>query len=131
MQCEIDEQEGSITISYERSQDFDNDKPLQEREAQAQRQPEGAAAGAKQRERSGKAEEGAELQESDALAEPTWHVTERAWGRVSRTVALPEDAEWGKAEAKLEHGELTLTIPRRKPEGGEGAHSRRRALSIA
>lgn len=131
MQCEIDENEGSVTISYERSQASNS-----EAGSDNLKQPQSAAAGAKQHARTAKTEDSAELQESDAgagsaPAEPTWHVTERAWGRVSRTVALPEDAEWSKAEAKLEHGELTLNIPRRKPEAGEGAHARRRALSIA
>jgi HSP20 family protein len=43
-----------------------------------------------------------------------YHVRERRFGRMSRSVVLPESADSAKIEAKLAHGLLTLTIPVRE-----------------
>lgn len=41
-------------------------------------------------------------------------VQEIYWGKFSRTVALPADAEVEKAKAAFKHGVLTVTIPKSK-----------------
>lgn len=126
-----------MTISYERSQDVDQDIPMPQLQPQFEK-----GEGAQLQDGSGRNKKEAELTEAsdsqgsaDSRAssdsEPTWHVTERAWGRVSRIVVLPDDAEWNKAEARLENGELTLIVPRVQPNAGEGARPRRRSLDIA
>ena len=43
-----------------------------------------------------------------------YHVRERRYGHVSRSVVLPETADTEKVDAKLESGILTLTIPVRE-----------------
>lgn len=44
-----------------------------------------------------------------------WHRRELRYGRFSRSVRLPEDVKSGEADAQLENGMLTITIPRQTP----------------
>ncbi len=44
-----------------------------------------------------------------------WHRRELRYGRFSRSVRLPEDVKSGEADAQLENGMLTITIPRQAP----------------
>lgn len=47
------------------------------------------------------------------LAEGTrWHRRERHFGKVERTIVLPEIANLEAVEAKLENGVLTITVPK-------------------
>ena len=40
-----------------------------------------------------------------------YHRRERAWGKFSRSVRLPEDLDLGRVEAQCRHGVLTLRVP--------------------
>jgi HSP20 family protein len=42
----------------------------------------------------------------------TWHLSERRYGRFSRSFVLPRDVEQEKIEAGFHNGVLTLTIPK-------------------
>jgi HSP20 family protein len=42
----------------------------------------------------------------------TYHLTERRWGRFSRSFVLPREVEQEKIEAHFEDGVLTITIPK-------------------
>jgi HSP20 family molecular chaperone IbpA len=42
-----------------------------------------------------------------------FHVQERRYGKVSRSLRLPRNADWEKAAAHFEHGELHLDMPKR------------------
>jgi len=42
----------------------------------------------------------------------TWHLRERRFGSFQRAVSLPGPVEVDKAQARHEHGVLTLTIPK-------------------
>jgi HSP20 family protein len=53
--------------------------------------------------------------ESKAVEEKkgeTWHMRERRYGSFQRSVSLGTPVDSDKANAKFEHGELTLTIPK-------------------
>ena len=62
--------------------------------------------------------------------ESRWHLSERRYGRFSRSVVLPRDVEHERIEARFENGVLTVVIPkseRAKPrritiQGGDGRH---------
>lgn len=41
-----------------------------------------------------------------------WHIRELRYGKFARSVMLPEEVEIDKAEAALEHGILTVTLPK-------------------
>lgn len=41
-----------------------------------------------------------------------WLLQERAYGKFSRSLTLPTELDGGKAEAHLEHGVLTLRLPK-------------------
>jgi HSP20 family protein len=43
-----------------------------------------------------------------------YHRRERAWGRFSRTLHLPDDLDTSKVEASLRHGVLTIDVERRE-----------------
>lgn len=60
----------------------------------------------------------AERSESRAEENENYHLKERRYGKMSRTIRLPQDAIPEKAQAKFENGELQLLIPRegKKPE---------------
>ena len=55
----------------------------------------------------------------------TWLRAERAFGRIERSLSLPADADYEKISAKLEHGVLSLIIPK-KPGDAEEQHGRRK-----
>jgi HSP20 family protein len=42
----------------------------------------------------------------------TYHMSERRWGRFSRTFVLPREVEQERIEANFENGVLTVTIPK-------------------
>lgn len=42
----------------------------------------------------------------------TWHRRERAFGAFERTLRLPTDVDADKVEATLEHGVLTIRLPK-------------------
>ena len=44
-----------------------------------------------------------------------WHRRELRYGKFSRSVRLPEDVKFDEADAQLENGMLTVTIPRKSP----------------
>jgi HSP20 family protein len=44
-----------------------------------------------------------------------WHRRELRYGKYSRAVRLPEDVNFEKAQAELENGILTVTLPRVEP----------------
>lgn len=46
----------------------------------------------------------------------TWHRTERYFGTITRSIALPADADADHITAKMDEGVLTLTIPKVKGE---------------
>ena len=45
----------------------------------------------------------------------TYHLREMRYGQFSRSVRLPEEVNTEKAEAELDNGVLTITLPRSKP----------------
>jgi HSP20 family protein len=51
-----------------------------------------------------------ERQEADE--EGTWHLSERRWGRFSRSFVLPREVEQDRIEAIYDNGVLTVTIPK-------------------
>jgi HSP20 family protein len=53
-----------------------------------------------------------------------WHAVERSYGNFSRSFKLPETADTEKVEARMAHGVLTLTLPKR-------AESQTRKVTIA
>jgi HSP20 family protein len=55
---------------------------------------------------------GARLGEEKKEGE-TWYLYERHHGSFSRSFRLPTEIDQDKIEAKLEHGVLTLTLPKR------------------
>lgn len=46
--------------------------------------------------------------------EGAWHRQERAFGKFFRTFELPDDVDSDAVSAKLAHGVLTLTMPKRE-----------------
>jgi HSP20 family protein len=50
--------------------------------------------------------------EEKAQEEVKWHRVERAYGKVSRSLALPEDADYNSIAAKLDNGVLKITMPK-------------------
>ena len=41
-----------------------------------------------------------------------WHLSERRYGRFSRSFVLPRDVESDRIEARFEHGVLRVTVPK-------------------
>lgn len=54
----------------------------------------------------------AERKAAEADADTRWHRRERRFGKIERTVVLPEIANLEAVDAKLEHGVLTITVPK-------------------
>jgi HSP20 family protein len=52
-----------------------------------------------------------------------WHLSERRYGKFSRSFALPRDVEQDRIEANFENGVLTVTIPKSEK-------SRRRRIEV-
>lgn len=50
----------------------------------------------------------------------TWFFTERQYGAFQRSFRLPADADDGAVRAALKDGVLTLSIPRKAPQGPAG-----------
>jgi HSP20 family protein len=46
------------------------------------------------------------------LEQGTWHRQERGFGQFSRVVTLPLNVEADQVEAKLQHGVLTISLPK-------------------
>ena len=42
----------------------------------------------------------------------TYHLSERRWGRFSRSFVLPREVDPDKIEARFENGVLTITVPK-------------------
>jgi len=57
----------------------------------------------------------AETQSEREDGDENWHMREMRYGKFSRSVRLPEEVAVGKAEASLENGILTVTLPKEKP----------------
>lgn len=53
----------------------------------------------------------------------TWHLSERRYGKFSRSFVLPRDVEQDRIEARFENGVLGITIPKSEK-------SRRRRIQI-
>lgn len=49
--------------------------------------------------------------DSDAR-EATWHISERRYGKFSRSFMLPRDVEQDRIEASFDNGVLSITIPK-------------------
>lgn len=49
----------------------------------------------------------------------TWYFSERQFGSFERSFRLPPDADEGKTSAALKDGVLTVTLPRKAPQGSE------------
>ena len=59
----------------------------------------------------------------------TFHQRECVSGRVERSFPVPEDADESKAKASIEHGVLTVSLPKR-PDGPQ-SQGNRRSLPIS
>ncbi|MBL8133656.1 MAG: Hsp20/alpha crystallin family protein [Anaerolineae bacterium] len=46
--------------------------------------------------------------------EAHWHIREMRYGRFARSLTLPDEVKADKAEASLENGVLTVTLPKQK-----------------
>ncbi len=44
-----------------------------------------------------------------------WHIREMRYGKFARSIMLPEEVNFDKAEATLENGILTVKLPKQKP----------------
>ena len=53
-------------------------------------------------------------QENDANTEYKWLHRERNFGKISRTIALPEEVDEDTANARFENGVLQLTLPKKR-----------------
>ena len=49
----------------------------------------------------------------------TWYFSERQFGSFERSFRLPPDADESKTSAALKDGVLTVTLPRKAPQGSE------------
>ena len=58
----------------------------------------------------------------------TWCHSERAYGKVQRTLPLPKGANHDGAVAKFEHGVLTVSFP--KVKGGSSDAGRKLAIKV-
>lgn len=57
----------------------------------------------------------AETQSEHEDKQENWHVREMSYGKFARSIALPEDVLTDEAEASLENGILTVTLPKKEP----------------
>lgn len=46
--------------------------------------------------------------------EGQFHISERRYGKMSRSIPVPNDVDVGKVQAKYENGELCITLPKSK-----------------
>lgn len=72
-----------------------------------------------------------EKSEETQEAKDTWHLSERRYGKFSRSFLLPREVEQERIEAHFDHGVLTVTIPkteraRRKRIDVKGGDGRKR-----
>ena len=44
-----------------------------------------------------------------------WHIREMRYGKFARSIMLPEEVVYDKADASLENGILTVKLPKQKP----------------
>ncbi len=56
----------------------------------------------------------AEHEEEKEEKNEEYHLRERRTGRYVRTFSLPEDVDQEKIDAKMEHGVLTVSLPKRE-----------------
>lgn len=54
-----------------------------------------------------------EKRQEEMSGEGDRRLTERRWGRFERSFMLPDDVDEEKAEARFDHGVLTVTLPKR------------------
>lgn len=59
----------------------------------------------------------------NGAAEDTYHLSERRWGRFSRSFVLPREVDSERIQANFENGVLTVTIPKSE-------RARRRRIAI-
>jgi HSP20 family protein len=57
----------------------------------------------------------AESKSENNNQQANWHIREMRYGKFSRAITLPEDVIADNAEASLENGILTVTLPKQKP----------------
>ncbi len=50
-----------------------------------------------------------------------WYFSERDYGSFSRSFRLPSDADEENVKADLKDGVLTVTVPKKAPEAGQGS----------
>lgn len=53
-----------------------------------------------------------EVAADEQPADATWLLRERRFGKFARTLTLPTEVDGAKAEAAIEHGVLTLRLPK-------------------
>jgi HSP20 family protein len=56
--------------------------------------------------------DGEKKAEREEGKENRWHLSERRYGRFTRSFVLPRDVEQERIAASFEHGVLTVTIPK-------------------
>jgi len=57
----------------------------------------------------------AESKAQNDKQQANWHIREVRYGKFSRSLTLPEEVVADRAEASLENGVLTVTLPKQKP----------------
>jgi HSP20 family protein len=81
----------------------------------------------------------AEWEREDGSRRGSWHLSERRYGRFSRSFVLPRDVDADRIQARMESGVLRLTIPksekarRRRIEiqgGGSGGSGASREVGV-
>lgn len=55
------------------------------------------------------------IEREDKDEDANWHMREMRYGKFARSIHLPEQVTTDKAEATLENGILTVTLPKEKP----------------
>jgi HSP20 family protein len=113
LRVDVDEDSGLLTIAAEKTVETGGGEP--------------AAAAAAAGGGGDKAEPAAAAASGDKAEVPATAAgaanvlrSERAYGRIERSLSLPDDADWEKISAKLEHGVLSLTIPKHARAEGHG-----------
>jgi HSP20 family protein len=66
---------------------------------------------------------GEKTEKREQGAGETYHLSERRWGRFSRSFVLPREVDQERIEASFENGVLTVTIPKSEK-------ARRRKIAI-
>ncbi len=57
----------------------------------------------------------AESKKERETEQANWHIRELRYGKFARSIVLPEEVFFDKAEAVLENGILTVKLPKQKP----------------